>query len=243
MLRNFPPADQCDSEDLDNLADLVVRDPRASYDLAGSRAHIEALCRRYQALAQDLAAMTDIRDAARRTLIVMERSLAAATNDLDAARTEIRALASTLDHERNVRQGEVLAAEADRERADRAEAAAEVFEMTARAIRARHASHIDLAELVHAVNGRLSRALVRERAISAALGARCEQALQQIEEREQTDVANERLQSALADACLGITGQTVEQVNIQLDAELAAHPEPGPLHHARDQRDQEDSTP
>ena len=36
-LRNFPPADQYSPEDLDAIADLVVSDPSASYDLTGSR--------------------------------------------------------------------------------------------------------------------------------------------------------------------------------------------------------------
>jgi vacuolar-type H+-ATPase subunit I/STV1 len=250
-LRNFPPADQCTPEDIDNLADLVVRDPRVSYDLAGSREHIEALCRRYQVLMQerDAARWADEtrskaceaalaqRDATRASARAMERALADATNDLDAARTEIRALAETLDAERNERQGEVLAAEADRERADAAEALVEVYEAIARAALAvaTRTAPVDLAELVHAVNGRLSRALVRERQLGAAFSAKLEDALLHLE--------GGQLDRAFADATRKITGRSIETVNIQLDAELAAHPDPGPLHHARDMRDQEDTTP
>lgn len=256
-LSNFPPADQCSPEDLDAIADLVVSDPRASYDLAGSREHIEALCRRYQALAQDRADLLerdqrheqarerlgklasealDQGEAANQTIAAMERTLAAATNDLDAARTEIRALAATLDAERNERQAEVLAAEADRQRADEAEANAEIFEVTARAALARASSvaktqPLALAEIVHAVNGRLSRALVRERQISAALSAKLEETLLHLE--------HSPLDRAFADATRKVTGRSIETVNIQLDAELAAHPESGPLHHARDQREPE----
>lgn len=264
--RNFPPADQCSPEDLDAIADLVVSDPRASYDLAGSRAHIEALCRRYQALVQeaDLVALLlqaggcdrtqplavqaqDIQErhhAASRAAIALERALAAATNDLDAARKAIAEREDEIARVNNERQAEVNEAAAQRERADAAEARAEVFEATARAalaILARRTvdNAVSLAELVHAVDGRLSRALLRERKISAALSDQWEAALIKLEEIQQTDAANERLRSAFADACLGIAGIPIEQVNIRLDEELAAHPDPGPLHHARDQRDQE----
>lgn len=255
-LRDFPPADQCTPEDLDAIADLVVSDPRASYDLAGSREHIEALCRRHQVLQQEHALLEernrqreqarerlgqlasellDRQEAAARTAAAMERALAAATNDLDAARTEIKALASTLDAERNERQGEVLAAEADRERADTAEALVEVHEAIARSALAlvTRTSPVSLDELVHAVNGRLSRALVCERKISAALGNQLEHTAMLLEQQAET----RRLDDALRSTCSAVTGQTIETVNIQLDAELAAHPDPGPLHHARDQRE------
>lgn len=264
-LRNFPPADQCDPEDLDNLADLVVRDPRASYDLAGSREHIEALCRRYQSLAFARKNLTERmeffatrmeefreeRDEAQRAALTLQRDLAAATNDLDAARTEIRALASTLDHERNERQAEVLDLGAQRERADEAEAAAEVFEVTARAAlailardRGREPTEpVKLSEIVHAVDGRLSRALVRMITHDAMQSVRLENALRQLAEHRQTLHHNDRIQSALAATCEAVTGKPIEQVNLELDEELAAHPEMGPLHHARDQRDYQEDMP
>lgn len=249
--RNFPPADVCSPEDLDAIADLVVRDPRASYDLAGSREHIEALCKRYQALVQeaDLVALLLQAGGCDRTqpLAVqaqdlqerhhaLERDLARVTNHLDEAQeeiadlkmriahrdshraalgdlafdlladigsagTEIRALTGTLDAERNERQAEVLQAEADRQRADEAEARAE--------------------QLRHQLE-----------AMAALLDG-----------HEQTLHHNDRIQSALAATCEAVTGKTIEQVNLELDEELAANPDVGPLHHSRDQREQEDSTP
>lgn len=244
-LRNFPPADQCTSDDLDAIADLVVRDPSASWDLAGSRLHIEALCRRYQALAQErdaarwadetrakaCEALIAQRDAARATAASLERDLARATNhldeareeigdlrmriahrdshraalgdlafdllaDIDSAHTEIRALTSTLDAERNERQGEVLQAEADRERADEAETRAE--------------------QLRHQLEA------------MAML----------LDQQQATHEANDRIRSAFASAVPAICdGVTVEDLNHKLDAELAAYPDVGPLHHARDQRE------
>lgn len=268
--RLFQPADQCTAEDLDAIADLVVSDPTASWDLAGSREHIEALCRRYQALREMVDDLTvrdrnheqarerlgklasealDKAEASERTASAFERSLAATTNDLDSARTEIRALTTTLDAERNERQGEVLAAEADRERADEAETAAELFETVARtmwAILARRVKSdpLTLAEVVRAVDGRLARALARERAISAALGRQNESMAMLLDGQRETREANDRIQSALAGACDAVTGKPIEQVNLELGVELAANPDVGPLHHARDQRDhQEDTTP
>lgn len=158
--RNFPPADQCSPEDLDAIADLVVRDPSASYDLAGSREHIEALCRRYQALVQDL-------ESARKAIADREDEIARVNNE---------------------RQAEVNEAAAQRERADEAERRLEAYQQTA--------------------------------------------------------AANDRIRSAFASAVPAICGVTMEELDAQLDEELAAHPDVGPLHHARDQRDhQEDTTP
>lgn len=194
--RNFPPADKCTAEDLDAIADLVVSDPGASYDLAGSRAHIEALCRRYQTLVQDLRVERECSAPLLPTIAALERSLAAATNDLDSGRVEIRALQSTLDHERNERQAEVLAAEADRERADEAEARAE--------------------QLRHQLE-----------AMAALLD-------QQAETR--------RLDDQLRSTTRAVTGRDYEVVQQDLDAELAAYPDAGPLHHARDQRDHQEGT-
>lgn len=255
-LRNFPPADACDPEDLDAIADLVVRDPHASYDLAGSREHLEALCRRYQALAQDLARTesylqaeqraTKERDAA---IAALERALAAATNDRDvlragfeegtarvaselaAARQAIADREDEIARTNNERQAEVLAAEAERERADTAESIAEIFEATARAALAILASGtntkpVDLAELVRAVDGRLARALVREQAIGRAFSARLEQAMQRLEAQQQTHAANDRIRSAFASSVPAICdGVTVEELDAKLDAELAAHPD------------------
>lgn len=244
--RNFPPADQCEPEDLDAIADLVVRDPSASWDLAGSREHIEALCRRYQALVQDLSAaaaialerdrLRDQHDADRRAIAALERDLARATNhldeaqqeiaylktridhqdksraalgdlafdllaDLDSSSTEIRALAGTLDAERNERQAEVLQSAEDRERADKAEVRAEQMRHQLEAM--------------------------------AAL----------LDEQRQTRDLDDQLRSTYRT----ITGKDLGEVDIQLDEELAANPDAGPLHHARDQRDQrdhqEDTTP
>lgn len=56
-LRDIPPANQCFPEDLDAIADLVVSDPEASWGLAGSRDHIEALCRRYQTMVLRIASL------------------------------------------------------------------------------------------------------------------------------------------------------------------------------------------
>lgn len=261
---DFPPADQCAPDDLDAIADLVVHDPRASYDLSGSREHIEALCRRYQRLAQHLVEATEECDDLKARCHANEEArtrlgdltaecladLRRARRDLEMARTEIRALASTLDAERNERQAEVLQAEQDRERADAGEAAAEVFEATARAAlailaRRTFANPVPLAELVHAVDGRLGRALVRERQIGAAVSRELEVAMRRLEEHQQTTAANDRIRSAFASAVPAICdGVTVEELDVQLDAELAAHPDVGPLYHARDQRDhQEDTTP
>lgn len=183
-LRNFPPADQCDPEDLYAIADLVVRDPRASWDLAGSREHIEALCRRYQALVQE-------RDAARWADEVRGKACEAAIAQRDAARAEVRALATTLDAERNERQAEVLELEAARER-------------------------------------------------NAELSQRLERTALLLDEQRETREANDRIQSAFSATCEAVTGKTIEQVNILLDEELAANPDVGPLHHARDQRDHQE---
>lgn len=281
--RNFPPADQCSPEDLDAIADLVVRDPSASWDLAGSREHIGALCRRYQALAQDLSAVTASRDEWKRCALdaaqehcdaaatrELERSLAAATNDRDkweamcksachqrdvllverdAARKTIADREDEIARVNNERQAEVNEAAAQRERADTAESIAEIFEATARAAltilaRGTNAKPVDVAELVRAVDGRLSRALVRELQTSALLRVQLEKSCRRLEEIQQTDAANDRIRSAFASAVPAICdGVTVEELDRQLDAELAAHPESGPLHHARDQRDhQEDTT-
>lgn len=118
------------------------------------------------------------------------------------------------------RQGEVDEAAAQRQRADNAEACAEVFEATARAALAivDRTGAVTLAEVVKAVDGRLARALAREQAISAALGAKFEETLRRLE---------------------AVTGYSVAEVNLRLDAELAANPNVGPLHHARDQREQD----
>lgn len=217
--RNFPPADQCTAEDLDAIADLVVRDPSASWDLAGSREHIEALCRRYQALAQDL----------------------------ESARQAIADREDEIGRINNARQAEVNEAAAQRERADEAESIAEIFEATARAaltILGRGTGRsVELAELVRAVDGRVARALVRERKISAALGNQLERTAMLLDEQQETLRHNDRIQAGLVVAC-GAIGKSIEQVNLELDDELAAHPDVGPLHHARDQRDdQEDTTP
>lgn len=264
MLRNFPPADQCSSEDLDAIADLVVRDPRASYDLAGSREHIEALCRRYQSLAQDLsdlerevsvrgggiqsrdltiAALVKERDEATRAAAAFERSLAAATNDLDAARQAVAEREDEIARVNNERQAEVNAAADERERADAGEAAAEVFEATARAALAILARRtvdqpVSLAEIVHAVDGRLSRALVRLSQHNAKLSQQVESMALLLDGQRQDRAHNDQLHSAFASAVPAICdGKSLEQVNLELDEELAAHPDVGPLHHARDQRD------
>lgn len=193
MPRNFPPADQCSPEDLDAIADLVVRDPSASWDLAGSREHIEALCRRYQSLAQDRTA-DDLRAKAAEMMVdiaALELALAAATNDLDAARRAIADREEEIARVNNERQGEVNEATAQRERADEAEARAE--------------------QLRHQLE-----------AMAALLD-------QQAETR--------RLDDQLRSTTRAVTGRDYEVVQQDLDADLAA--EPGPLHHARDQRDPE----
>jgi chromosome segregation ATPase len=310
-LRNFPPADRCDPEDLDNLADLVVRDPRASWNLAGSREHIEALCRRYQALAQDLdqergkavtlemqvdgvgrlradaaalerdnralqeriAALTNERDRLAADLgaaamncadIALERDrlqLRAdhesrmklerarereqAIADLDAARQAIADREDEIARVNNERQAEVNEAADQRERADTAESVAEIFEATARAAlailaRGRGAALVDLAELARAVDGRLSRALVRERQVTARLAKQVEDTALLLDQQRETHEANDRIRSAFASSVPAICAVTVEDLNHRLDAELAANPDVGPLHHARDQREQDE---
>lgn len=243
-LHNFPPADQCSPEDLDNLVDLVVSDPRASYDLTGSREHIEALCRRYQRLEQHLVEMTEERDDLKARCQSIEESrtrigdlASECIDDLAAARKAIADREDEIAACNNARQAEVNDAAEQRERADSAQAASEIFETTARAALAlvSRPGAVDLAELVAAVDGRLSRALVREQAISAALGAKLEDAMRQLEEQQETRALDDQLRST----CRTITGKDLGEVNIQLDAELAAHPEPGPLHHARDMREPE----
>jgi len=241
----FPPEDQCTSEDLDNLADLVVRDPRASWDLAGSREHIEALCRRYQALAQDRADLIE-RDArheqARERL---GKALSKALDDLEAARRGISEREDEIGRVNNERQAEINEAAAQRERADEAEAVAEIFEVTARAAlailaRGRSVVPIDLADLARAVDGRLSRALVRERQVSARLAKQVEDMAMLLDQQRQT----RRLDDQLRSTCHAETGRDYEVVQQDLDAELVAHPDVAPLHHARDQRDhQEDTAP
>lgn len=170
------------------------------------------------------------------------------TADLAAARQAIASREDEIARVNNDRQAEVDAAAAERERADEAAALVEVHEAIARAALAvaTRTAPVSLAELVHAVDGRLSRALVRERQLVCKmdkhvveLEKRLEDTALLVDQQRETREANDRIRGAFADACLGVTGQTVEQVNIQLDAELAAHPEPGPLHHARDQREQD----
>lgn len=272
-LRNFPPADQCSPEDLDAIADLVVRDPRASYDLAGSREHIEALCRRYQALAQDRADLIErdqrheqarerLGQVASETLDrcgTLAQDLSAAESraahwaalagshkgELEVARMGIADREDEIAHVNNERQAEVLEAAAQRERADTAESIAEIFEVTARAAltilaSGTNASPVDIAELVRAVDGRVARALVRERRVTARLTQQVESMAMLLDEQRQTRELDDQLRST----CRTITGKDLGEVNIKLDEELAAHPDAGPLHHARDQRDhQEDTTP
>jgi hypothetical protein len=231
-LRNFPPADQCAPEDLDAIADLVVSDPSASWDLAGSREHIEALCRRYQALAQDLSVSA-------RTIEEHAAEHAAMASDSRALQEQIAAMANDLDQARNGWQADILLRDAAEGRREDAETCAMMWQaITDRALQ--DAKRVPAEQLVVDANLDTARELVRERRAHERTRGELAKALGRLEEIQQS----ERLRGAFADACLGVTGQSIEQVNIQLDAEIAAHPDAGPLHHARDQRDhQEDTTP
>lgn len=260
MTRHYPPASEMSADDLLELCAEIDRDPAQSYDLAGSREHIEAVCRLVMDLAHDLSVRSEernalrrmyeteqkVRESAERDNRALQQQAAALTNERDVLAVELRAARQAIaDREdeiarvNNLRQGEVDDATAQRQRADNAEAAAEVFEMTARAALAvvTRPGTVTLAEVVKAVDGRLARALAREQAISAALGAKFEETLRRLEEMQETAAHNDRLHSAFSGACEAVTGYSVSEVNLQLDAELAAHPEPGPLHHARDQRE------
>lgn len=197
--RDIPPANQCFPEDLDAIADLVVNDPEASWGLAGSRDHIEALCRRYQ------------------TMVL-----------------RIASLEGEIAHVNNARQAEVLDAGAARDRADAAEARVEVYEAIARCALnfVARPDQIDLATPVSAVDARIARDLLREREAHARTRAALERALRRLEEIQQTHALDEQLRST----CRAVTGREYEVVQQDLCAELAAHPDPGPLHHASDQR-------
>lgn len=232
-LRNFPPADQCSPEDLDAIADLVVCDPHASWDLAGSREHIEALCRRYQALVQE-------RDAARWADQTRAKACEAIIAQRDASRTEVRSLQTTLDRERNERQAEVLEAEAERERCTTAMALAEMFERIAGgALRVIDRLDVTPQDVAAIVQPQFAIDLIRERRAHDRTRGELGKVLRRLEEIQQTRA----LDDALRSTCRAVTGRDYEVVQQDLDAELAAHPDAGPLHHARDQREQEDTTP
>lgn len=273
-MKTYPPVSEMSADDLLELCAATGRDPALSYDLAGSRAHVEVVCKLAVKLAQRLAEATEERDdlkvraqhgdesrtrlgdlaaeclddvaAAERDNRALQQQVAALTNERDVLAGELRAARQAIaDREdeigrvNNLRQSEVTDAAAQRQRGDNAEAAAEVFEMTARAALAvvTRPGTVTLAEVVKAVDGRLARALTREQAISAALGAKFEETLRRLEEMQETAAHNDRLHSAFGSACEAVTGDPIDEFNLKLDAELAAHPEPGPLHHARDQRE------
>jgi hypothetical protein len=245
-VKSYPPASEMSADDLLELAADVGRDPALSYDLAGSRGHIEAVCRLAVSKAQDLdfcahlnAKAADARDAAERGNRALQLQIAALTNERDrlavnfrAARQAIAEREDEIGRVNNERQAEVNEAADQRERADTAESIAEVFEATARAAlailaRGRDAATVGLAELARAVDGRLSRALVRERQITARLTKQMEDTALLLDQQREDREANDRIHSAFASAVPVICdGVTVEDLNHRLDAELAANPDP-----------------
>lgn len=263
-LRNFPPADACDPEDLDNLADLVVRDPRASYDLAGSRGHIEALCRRYQALVQDLSETRETLATIAGGQRALQQGIIRLTEERDglelarknlAERVEF--FAGRMEEFREERDDlRVRAQHDDAARTRLGDLTAECLDDRARAVNDLASAHTEIRALQSTLdaerNERQAEVLQadadRQRADAAE--ERVEQLTEQLDamallldSQRETREANDRIQSAFSATCEAVTGKTIEQVNIELDEELAAHPDVGPMHHARDQREQEDTTP
>ena len=291
-MKSYPPASEMTSEDLLELCADVGRNPALSYDLAGSREHIEALCKLALGLVQDLSVERECSAPLLPTIAALERSLVEMTeerddlkvrcqhhteartrlgdlaseclDDVTAARGEVAAaernnralqqqvaamtnerdrLAADLDQARNAWQADILLRDAAEGRREDAETTAMLWQTIAdRALQ--DAKRVPAEQLVVDAGLELSRALVVEQRQHAKTRAELAKALRRLEESQQTVAHNDALHSAFSGACEAVTGYSVAEVNLQLDAELAAHPEPGPLHHARDQRDhQEDTTP
>jgi hypothetical protein len=258
-------------DDLLELCAEFGRNPALSYDLAGSREHLETVCRLVVQQAQDLSARTEERDQLKRDerrnldhiaraeavagslhgeLATVSAAVLATERDNRALQLQVAAmtnerdrLAADLDQARNAWQADILLRDAAEGRREDAETTAMLWQTIAdRALQ--DAKRVPAEQLVVDAGLDLSRALVVEQRQHAKTRAELAKALRRLEESQQTVAHNDALHSAFSGACEAVTGYSVAEVNLQLDAELAAHPEPGPLHHARDQRDhQEDTTP
>jgi hypothetical protein len=219
-------------DDLIELCAEVGHDPALSYELAGSREHMEAVCRLAVDLAQQASAEGRLHATSISDLDAIDRTNRALIVERDRLITE-------LDQARNAWQGDVLLRDAAEGKAEDAATCAMMWQAIAdRALR--DAKRVPAEQLVVDAGLDLSRELVRERARHAKTQAELAKALRRLEEQQRTRALNDEIRGAFARAVPAICdGVTVEDLNHRLDEELAAHPDPGPLHHARDQREQD----
>ena len=133
---------------------------------------------------------------------------------------EVQRLIADLDAANQHRQALLHDLEAQGDRADAVEALVEIHEAIARAALAvvTRGTPVTLAELMPAVDVRISRELVRERAVTARLAKQVEALL--LDRQRETREANDRIRSWTAQH---LDALTTELVHAQLDALRAKH--------------------